>query len=112
MGARHRQIRGLVRTLSSNITLTETGLTPLVISASLFAMEAFFDETRPACAGVISVEPLARRPDAVGPPIESFYYWSLLAQFDAISVGLTAPSRISCEGPVERLARLPPSRDC
>ena len=111
------QIRGLVAG-GVDILLTETAFDTLVMKASLFAMDAFFEQTGTRLPVMISGTIFADGRTLSAQPIESFYY--SVSHIDAISVGLNCAVGVDLmRGPVERLSgicRTPsvviPMREC
>ena len=96
------QIRGLVAG-GVDILLTETAFDTLVMKASLFAMEAFFEQTGTRLPVMISGTIFADGRTLSAQPIESFYY--SVSHLDALSVGLNCAVGVDLmRGPVERLS--------
>jgi 5-methyltetrahydrofolate--homocysteine methyltransferase len=102
------QIRGLVAG-GVDILLTETAFDTLVMKASLFAMEAFFEQTGTRLPVMISGTIFADGRTLSAQPIESFYY--SVSHIDALSVGLNCAVGVDLmRGPVERLSGISRSR--
>jgi 5-methyltetrahydrofolate--homocysteine methyltransferase len=98
------QIRGLVAG-GVDILLTETAFDTLVMKASLFAMEAFFEQIGTRLPVMISGTIFADGRTLSAQPIESFYY--SVSHIDAISVGLNCAVGVDLmRGPVERLSSI------
>jgi 5-methyltetrahydrofolate--homocysteine methyltransferase len=98
------QIRGLVAG-GVDILLSETAFDTLVMKASLFAMESFFEQTGTRLPVMISGTIFADGRTLSAQPIESFYY--SVSHIDAISVGLNCAVGVNLmRGPVERLSAI------
>ena len=100
----NEQIEGLVAG-GVDILLAETAFDTLVMKASLFAMEAFFERTGTRLPVMISGTIFADGRTLSAQPIESFYY--SVSHIDALSVGLNCAVGVDLmRGPVERLSSI------
>ena len=98
------QVRGLVAG-GVDILLSETAFDTLVMKASLFAIEAFFEQTGTRLPVMISGTIFADGRTLSAQPIESFYY--SVSHVDALSVGLNCAVGVDLmRGPVERLSSI------
>ena len=98
------QVRGLVAG-GVDILLSETAFDTLVMKASLFAIEAFFETTGTRLPVMISGTIFADGRTLSAQPIESFYY--SVSHVDALSVGLNCAVGVDLmRGPVERLSSI------